>query len=69
MSLPRDILLFSIVLMVWAVRIETRGYESSGEVVVAALGFAVVGLAGSVVSSLRAAGPDAGATADADSTE
>ena len=68
MSLSRDVLLFSIVLMVWAVRIETRGYGSSGEVVVAALGFAVVGLAGSVVSSLRAAGPDAGATADADST-
>ena len=49
MSLPRDTLLFSIVLMVWAVRIEARGYGSSGELVVAALGLAVVGLAGSVV--------------------
>ena len=61
MSPPRDTLLFSIVLMVWAVRIEARGYGSFGELVVAALGLAVAGLAGSVVSSLRAAGPTADA--------
>ena len=65
MSLPRDTLLFSIVLMLWAVRIETSGYGSSATIAGAAIAVAVVGLAGSVVSSLRAAGPDAGVTTDA----
>jgi hypothetical protein len=55
MSLSRDTLLFSIVLMLWAVRIETRGYGASGTVVLASLAVGVVGLAGSALSSLASA--------------
>ena len=68
MSLPRDTLLFSVVLMLWAVRIETAGYEGSAAITGVALAVGLAGLVGSFVSSLRAAGSDAGATADADST-
>jgi len=55
MSLSRDALLFSIVLMLFALRIEIRGYGGSGWVVAVALGIAVVGLLGSARSTLRAA--------------
>jgi hypothetical protein len=55
MSLPRDVLLFSIVLMLWAVRIEARGYGSSGTIVLASLGLGLIGLAGSFALSVSAA--------------
>ena len=55
MSLPRDVLLFSIVVMLWAVQIEASGYGSSDRIVVIALGGAAVGLLGSILSALRAA--------------
>ncbi len=54
MSLSRDVLLFSIVLMLWAVQIEASGYGSSGDIVLAAFGVGVVGLIGSFLSSLYA---------------
>lgn len=50
MSLSSDVLLFSIVLMLWAVRIETRGYGSSGVIVLASLGIGLLGLVGSFIS-------------------
>lgn len=56
MSLSRDVLLFSIVLMLWAVRIETRGYGSSGTIVLASLGIGLLGLVGSVISSVGSTG-------------
>mgnify|MGYP006288345259 CR=1 len=55
MSLSRDALLFSIVLMLWAVRIEARGYGSSGKIVLASLGLGLLGVAGSFVVSLSSA--------------
>jgi len=63
MSLPRDTLLFSIVLMLWAVNIEASGYGQSGEIVLASLAVATVGRLGSVVAALRATGPAAGTDA------
>ena len=51
MSLSRDILLFSILLMLWAIRIETRGYGSSGKIVLASLGIGLIGLVGSFIST------------------
>ncbi len=59
MSLPRDTLLFSIVLMLWAVEIEASGYGPSGSIVLTALAVGVIGLLGSVVTTLRATGPAA----------
>jgi hypothetical protein len=64
MSLSSDVLLFSIVLMLWAVRVEARGYGDSGEIVLASLALGVAGLLGSFVST--AMGTDH--TADAEST-
>jgi len=64
MSLPRDALLFSIVLMLWAVRIEASGYGSSGGIVLTSLVVGVIGLVGSVLSSLRSV--DRGAGADSE---
>ena len=63
MSLSRDVLLFSIVVMVWSVQIEASGYGSADSIVLAALGIGVIGLVGSVASSLTAAGkrPDSDA--------
>jgi hypothetical protein len=55
MSLPRDVLLFSIVLMLLAVRIEARGYGTSNDIVLASLGLGLIGLIGSFFSSLSAA--------------
>lgn len=55
MSLSRDVLLFSVVVMVWSVQIEARGYGSSESIVLAALAIGVIGLVGSIVSSLYAA--------------
>jgi hypothetical protein len=54
MSLPRDALLFSIVLMLWAVQIETSGYGSSESMVFASLGLGLIGLAGSFFASMTA---------------
>jgi disulfide bond formation protein DsbB len=56
MSLSRDALLFSIVLMLLAVRIEARGYGSSGEIVLASLGIGLIGIVGSFVSSVASMG-------------
>ena len=56
MSLPRDTLLFSIVVMLWAVRIEASGFGSSQSIVVASLLIGVIGLIGSFASSMRAIG-------------
>ena len=53
MSLPRDTLLFSIVVMLWAVRIEASGFGSSQSIVVTSLLIGAVGLAGSFLSSVR----------------
>ena len=55
MSLSRDVLLFSIVVMVWSVQIEARGYGSSQSIVLAGLAIGVLGLVGSIASSLFAA--------------
>jgi predicted cation transporter len=55
MSLPRDTLLFSIVVMLWAVQIEASGYGSSGGIVIASLIIGVLGLAGSIISSIISA--------------
>jgi hypothetical protein len=54
MSPSRDLLLFSIVLMLWAVQIEASGYGSPGLIVLAALGLGMSGLVGSFLSSLTA---------------
>jgi hypothetical protein len=61
MSLSRDVLLFSIVLMLWAVRVEVRGYGDSGGIVLAALVIGVVGLLGSFLSAAIRTDPTAGA--------
>ena len=61
MSLSRDVLLFSIVLMLWAVRVEVRGYGDSGGIVLAALALGVAGLLGGVISAAIGAGPKADA--------
>jgi hypothetical protein len=63
MSLPRDVLLFSIVLMLMAVQIEASGYGQSGSFVLASLALGLLGLAGSVVATVAGAGPNAGAEA------
>jgi hypothetical protein len=63
MSLPRDLLLFSIVLMLMAVQIEASGYGQSGTFVIASLGLGLLGLAGSLVTTIADAGPEAGAEA------
>lgn len=65
MSLPRDALLFSIVLMLWAVQIETSGYGSSESMVFASLGLGLIGLAGSFFASMTSVDQ----SPDADSTE
>jgi|AntRauMinimDraft_3_1070383.scaffolds.fasta_scaffold00991_2 hypothetical protein len=53
MSLPRDILLFSIVVMLWAVQIEASSeYRSSDTIVLASLAIGLIGLTGSFLSSL-----------------
>lgn len=52
MSLPRDTLLFSIVLMLWAVQVEASGYGTSGLMVLASLVVGLIGLVGSFLSSL-----------------
>lgn len=54
MSLSRDVLLFSILLMLWAVQIETSGYGNPDGIILASLGVGLIGLAGSFVSSLTA---------------
>ncbi len=54
MSLSRDVLLFSIVLMLWAVQIEASGYGTSNNIVIASLGVGLIGLIGSFFSSLNA---------------
>jgi hypothetical protein len=51
MSLSRDLLLFGVLLMLWAVRIEVRGYGSSGTAVFLALAAGTAGLLWSVVST------------------
>jgi hypothetical protein len=61
MSLSRDVLLFSIVLMLWAVRVEVRGYGDSGAIVLAALALGVAGLLGALISAAIGAGPNADA--------
>ena len=53
MSLPRDTLLFSIVVMLWAVQIEASGYGASDKIVLASLAIGVIGLSGSFLSSLH----------------
>lgn len=58
MSLSRDVLLFSIVLMLWAVQIEANGYGISGAIVFTSLGLGLFGLIGSFISSLNAVSPD-----------
>lgn len=60
MSLTRDALLFSIVMMLWAVQIEASGYGSSDLMVFASLAIGGIGLAGSFLSSLSSAskGPE-----------
>ncbi len=65
MSLSRDVLLFSIVMMLWAVQIEASGYGSSDSIVLASLGIGVIGLIGSVFSSLNAVSQ----SPESDSTE
>jgi hypothetical protein len=55
MSLTRDILLFSIVVMLWSVQIEASGYGSSDSIVFTSLVIGVIGLAGSFLSSLSCA--------------
>ncbi|MFD1686260.1 hypothetical protein [Halobellus litoreus] len=55
MSLSRDVLLFSIVLMLWAVQIEASGYGTSNSIVLTSLGIGLFGLIGSFVSSLNVA--------------
>ena len=55
MSLTRDLLLFSIVVMLWAVQIEASGYGSSDSIVLASLVIGGIGLAGSFLSSLSSA--------------
>ncbi len=55
MSLSRDVLLFSIVLMLWAVQIEASGYGTSNTIVLTSLGVGVFGLIGSFFSSVNAA--------------
>ena len=54
MSLSRDVLLFSIVLMLWAVQIEASGYGTSNNIVLASFGIGLIGLIGSFFSSLNA---------------
>ncbi|QCC47520.1 hypothetical protein DV707_07515 [Halobellus limi] len=58
MSLSRDILLFSIVLMLWAVQIEASGYGASNTIVLTSLAVGLFGLIGSFFSSLNAASQD-----------
>jgi len=58
MSLSRDVLLFSIVLMLWAVQIEASGYGASNAIVLTSLGVGLFGLMGSFFSSLNAASQD-----------
>ena len=67
MSPSRDVLPFSIVLMLWAVRIETAGHEGSAAITGAALAIGIVGLVGRFVSSLRAATGTTGSDSDSDS--
>ncbi len=55
MSLPRDTLLFSIVVMLWAVQVEASGYGSSDSIVIASHIIGVIGLAGSFLLSLISA--------------
>ena len=59
MSLSRDTLLFSIVLMLWAVRIEASGYGRSQRIVIVALALALLGLVGSALSTLVGSSRDA----------
>ena len=54
MALSRDVLLFSIVLMLWAVQIEASGYGTSNTIVLISLAVGLFGLIGSFVSSLNA---------------
>ena len=58
MSLSRDVLLFSIVLMLWAVQIEASGYGTSNTIVLTSLAIGLFGLIGSFFSSLNAANSD-----------
>jgi hypothetical protein len=44
------------VLMLWAVRIEARGYGTSGTIVLASLGIGVLGLVGSLFSAVTSVG-------------
>jgi hypothetical protein len=60
MSLPRDVLLFSIVLMLMAVQIEASGYGQSGSFVLASLALGLLGLVGSLATTVAGAGPSAG---------
>lgn len=53
MSLSRDVLLFSVVLMLWAVQIEASGYGTSDNIVLASLGIGLIGLIGGFFSSLN----------------
>ncbi|GEM_PF-4285185 len=46
MSLTRDTLLFSILLMLWAVKIEVEGYGSSGWIVLIALALGTLAIIG-----------------------
>ena len=55
MSLTRDILLFSIVVMLWAVHVEASGYGSSDSMVFSSLVIGGIGLAGRFLSSLSSA--------------
>jgi hypothetical protein len=56
MSLSRDTLLFSIVLMLMAVQIEASGYGESGLFVLASLALGTLALLGSLVSTVASAG-------------
>lgn len=58
MSLSRDVLLFSIVLMLWAVQIESSGYGTSNNIVITSLGIGLIGLIGGFFSSLNALSQD-----------
>ena len=51
MSLSRDTLLFSIVLMLWAVQIEASGYGDPGIIIFASLVIGLGGLIGGFLSS------------------
>lgn len=64
MSLPRDTLLFSIVVMLWAVQIEASGYGSSDTIVLISLLIGGIGLAGSFLSSLTSVSQSPESNAD-----